>query len=153
MSKASELLQLLEEETSESLLEKIGGMFKKEFPKGWYSASKGALSSAVEMASFGIQPEKDWVNKIRDNDPAMHNLYVSPKGDKFEADVFRGGSLLVNPPEGSHLAFGSVKFGWRKKTGSGDQILKHMQDYFKKMRKVVNDNKDNMSDEHRKGTF
>jgi len=51
----------------------------------------------------------------------------------------------LNSVEGSYMAYGRVKFGWRKKTGTPEQLLKHLDNYFKKMRKVVDANKDNLA--------
>lgn len=133
------------------LMDRIKSAYMKEFPKGWMNIkiNKGLGDPSLYMM-FGIQPEEKWSSKIKDNDPGLQQMFVygvtdKEITDKIEADLFRGGSLTVKPEEGSHMAFGRVKFGWRKKKGSIEQIEKHLVNYFKKMRKVVDENKDNLS--------
>lgn len=98
-------------------------------------------------------------NRIRDNDRALQTFYVDGVNDddtlkdKLTATISRGGSLTVKPEPGSYYAFGHVKFGWRKKSGTPDQIVKHFGDYFKKVKKVIQDNKDMMPEGIETGTM
>jgi hypothetical protein len=62
--------------------------------------------------------------------------------DKIVAELSVGGGIKVDPEPGSHMAFGRVKIGWRKKTATPEKMIKGMQDYFKKMKKTLNDNRD-----------
>lgn len=98
-------------------------------------------------------------NRIRDNDRALQTFYIDGVNDddtlkdKLTATISRGDSLTVKPEPGSYYAFGHVKFGWRKKSGTPDQIVKHFGNYFKKVKKVIQDNKDMMPEGIETGTM
>lgn len=42
------------------------------------------------------------------------------------------------------MAFGRKKIGWRKKTDTPEKIIVHFTNYFKKVKKVLMDNKDKL---------
>ena len=87
-------------------------------------------------------PHKIWMN-----DRAFQKFFVYGVNEddtlqgKLQAELIQGGKLLVKPEPGSHMAFGSVKFGWRKKSGTPDQIVKHFGNYFKRVQKTIKDSK------------
>ena len=139
-------------EEVKKFMEKIETEYKKLFPKGWMNIrlDKGLGKEQLYLV-FGIQPKEKWSSNLMDNDPGLQKMFIygitsEGVGDKLEADMITGGSLTVKPEEGSYMAFGRVKFGWRKKsTGSLEDMEKHLINYFKKMKKVVEDNKDNLA--------
>jgi len=142
--------------SADDFLKEIESEFKKNFSKGWFEPSKGALGGGIYVKS-GIQSKNEHSNGIKENDPAYQIIVFNgvelgkDLPEKFMVEVSTGGSLTVKPEEGSHMAQGRVKFGWRKKTGTPEQILKHMKNYFSKMKKVYKANKSNMFDYHSKG--
>ena len=87
-------------------------------------------------------PHKIWMN-----DRAFQKFFVYGVNEddtlqgKLQAELIQGGKLLVKPEPGSHMAFGSVKFGWRKKSGTPDQIVRHFGNYFKRVQKTIKDSK------------
>jgi hypothetical protein len=133
----------------------VSAAFKKHLPhgqiKGWFS---DRLLPAVTF-HFLLQGDKSkYVMNIARNDPAYHIAQVygfdkegNIKG-KLEADVLTGGSLHVKPAPDSYMAFDSVKIGWRKKTGTPEQVVKHFDNYFGKMKKVAKDNFERIPDRH-----
>jgi len=142
--------------STEEFIKKIEQSFKKNFSKGWFRPSKGALGGGMYIKT-GIQSESKHSGGIYENDPAYQIIALrgvimgKPLPEKIEVDLSVGASLTIKPTEGSHMAQGRVKFGWRKKTGTPEQILKHLDNYFGKMKKVFDANKDNMFEDHVKG--
>mgnify|MGYP003645844243 CR=1 FL=1 len=123
--------------------------YKKHFPKGKFSAKDHKGLGRYLSVSFGIQDPKKWANDIAGNDPALHSILLDLNDDgtfptKITADMGQGGSMAIKSTN-PHMAYGRVKFGWRKKTGTPDQLLKHMTNYFAKMKKVVDANQDNLA--------
>jgi len=127
---------------------------KKIFPK---SAVYVGLDSGIGKhitIFFTIGKDKsEYANKIEHNDPARHILMIhlnddvtndSSLPDKMALELVTGGSILVAPPKDSFLAFGRAKIGFRKKTGTPNQIFKHVINYFKKMKTVWLANKNNL---------
>ena len=160
MGKIKKLLKEAEKEVNKDTLKYIDDIeseFRKKFPKGWFEKSKSALGSSIFLR-FGVQPEKDWNNKIRDNDPAFHIMFLDKIKldqeipDKFQVELTQGGSITIKPTE-QNMAQGRAKVGWRKKTGSKEQIMKHITNYFAKLRKTLDASKKDMFPEHQKGTF
>ena len=135
----------------EDFIKSVKDSFLKEFPKAWFDGSYSRSFKTIDF-EFGIQPKSKHANHIARNDPShhkliMHDIIDGEFPEKSTMEMLTGGALYVKPEEGSHLAMGSVKIGYRKKTGTPAQIVKHLQNYFKKMKKVVNDNKDNLIDD------
>jgi len=134
------------EMTPEELMSKLEAAYKSQFPKSFFSIrlDKG-FKESITMR-FGVQPKSDWENGIFHNDPAasimiIYGVQDGQLGEILEVRDAMGGSLLVKPTD-PHRAYGRVKFGWRKKKGTPEQILKHMTNYFRKMRQVVNATRD-----------
>jgi hypothetical protein len=135
---------------AEEFMAKIEDMYKKNFPKGMFmSGVRSILGGPFVSIVTGIQPKGKQSGGIIENDPAFQSFSIDLADDgsmpeKLSIDSRNGGSLATNPEKGSYMAMGRVKFGWKKKTGNLAQILKHMDLYFKKMRSVVDANKDNI---------
>lgn len=150
------VLNPVNEETKMSVsdfVSKLESTIKKIFPKSFIrvAASKN-LGSSIDVTFTLGKDKSQWENGIIHNDPLHHKWMVGWNSfvedsfvkDKIEAEISLGGSLTVEPEEGSHMAFGRVKIGWRKKTSPPDKIIKHFENYFKKMKKVLMDNKDKL---------
>lgn len=127
---------------------------KKVFPKSHVAARASTnLGSSIHL-QFALGKDKsEWQNGIIQNDPLFHswmigwNAFADGKftKDKIVAELSTGGTLKTNPEPGTHYALGSKKIGWRKKTATPEKMIKGMQDYFKKVKKVAKENKDNMT--------
>jgi len=134
-----------------TIIDQLTAAYKKEFGNAYFIAKyRTNLCNSIGM-SFGIQEKGKHENNIIQNDPAWHSVIIfgfDDEGnttDDMEVSSGSGGSIAVRPPEGSYLCYGRVKTGFRKKKkATGEQITKHMINYFKKLRKVVNEQRENI---------
>ena len=130
---------------------------RKSFPKSFLRirSSKG-LGTSIDIAFTIGKDKSEWSMGIPENDPMLHKFMIAWNqftdntftSEKILAEINQGGSLTVQPEEGSYMAFGSIKIGWRKKTATPDKIVKHFENYFKKAKKVLRDNKDKLDKRH-----
>jgi hypothetical protein len=153
ITEEGQILRVSGEEGSpeaKEFISKIETMYKKQFPKGMFNAGvRKSIGSPYISIEIGIIPREKQAHNIAMNDDGYHAFMMSLMNDgsmpeKLSIDANQGGSLKVKPEKGSHYAMGSVKFGWKKKSGTLDQVLKHMDLYFKKMRSVVDANLENI---------
>ena len=111
--------------------------YRKHFPNGWIQISESSLGGKTStFIKFGVQSTTNVVNGISENDRGFHILKI--EGQTLSLVV--GGSLAVPPPAGSHLAFGSVKVGFRKKTGTPEQLIAYLAAYCAKLRAACLEN-------------
>jgi len=136
---------------NQTIIDQITAAFKKELGNAFFRASyRTNLCESISL-SFGIQEQSKHANNIIQNDPAWHSVIIfgfDKEGNStadMEIDSGSGGTICINPPEGSHLCFGRVKTGFRKKKkATGEQVVKHLTNYFKKLKKVVDENRENI---------
>ena len=133
-------------ETGDDLAKEIEKSAKKNFPNSYYMGQFSVgIAPSVHIVFFLASDKSKTANKIAENDPAFHRFLIfgynkdGTPGPKLEATMSQG-DLTVFPGEGSHLAFDRVKVGWRKKKGTPEQIAKHFDAYFGKLKKAVKDN-------------
>ena len=119
--------------------------FKTQFPKGFitFRNRKGLSGQIVEMAIGLIGDVNDVSHKIRENDPMFHHWIIFPKGDNMEVSYLQGG-LDLHPDAGSYLAIKRIKTGFRQFTGDEQKIIKSFDKFFIKLRKLVDENKDQL---------
>jgi len=117
---------------------------KKYFPKSLVKAQHSlGLGSSIDFL-FALGTKKDWANGILHNDPAHHRWMIgfdqiTRDGKimgKMEAELSIGNSIFkaYNP---NQMGTKREKIGWRKKTGEIPVLLKHFENYFKKLRAAV----------------
>lgn len=142
----------------DDFVNKLDSIIRKHFPKSHVNVQVSKnLGKEIDVFFTLGKNKSEWVNKIAENDPLYHRFMLAWNAfedneftkDKFEAELSVGGSLKVLPGPKSYMAFDRVKIGWRKKTGTPEAILKHFDNYFNKMKKVLKDNFDNMTEEDR----
>jgi len=144
--------------TVSEFVDSLEKAIKKIFPKSLVivKASKN-LGSSIDF-TFALGKDKsEFANGIIQNDPLLHKFTIGWNSftedrfikDKIEVEAIQGGILTVMPEEGSHMAYGRVKLGFRKKTAPPEGIIKHLDNYFKKVKKILKDNMDNLTDEDR----
>lgn len=144
--------------TVDEFIKIVESAYKKQFPRGEIRTRFKASGFGGGITFyFGVQNKSDWFNNIWDNDPAASIVMIRGDFDgdqmpeKVEADLIRGKSLLIAPASDSHMAYDSVKIGWRKKSGSPEQIARHMAAYFAKMRQTVENNRGKLKHKVAKG--
>ena len=136
---------------SQQFIDETVSIFKRRFPHGWINGGlrKGLGGNEQIVFRFGIQPIEKHIGKIPQNDPGFSILVIEGIKDGelsigLRAELLQGHALTVKPTE-PHMAYGSVKFGWRNKKGNLDTIELHIGRYFKKMRNIVDENIDNLA--------
>jgi len=134
--------------TVDEFVKKLESTIKKIFPKSYVNAYASTNLGSSIMLTFALGKDKsEWAGGYMDNDPLLHKFMIGWNSfteghfikDKIQAEISQGGSLRVNPEEGSRMAYGRAKIGWRKKTASPDKIIIHFENYFKKAKKVLKD--------------
>lgn len=144
--------------TVDEFTKALEATIKKIFPKSFVRATASTNLGASIGLVFALGGGKnEWTNGIIENDPLFHRWMIGWNSftenafikDKIVAELSTGGSLKVDPEPGSHMAFGRVKIGWRKKTAPPDKMIKSMGDYFKKVKKVLKDNWDRVPERDR----
>lgn len=142
--------------TAEEFLDKIKRAIEKHMPPGQildsgFRESLGGGGRRNMHIWTSLARSKDKVSGgIWNNDYALQKFLIwdiEKDGilkDKVTVEASGSQSLSVKPEPGSYRAFDSVKFGWRKKTGTPEQIVKHFDNYFAKVAKVIKANKDNI---------
>jgi hypothetical protein len=137
--------------------EDLGKAISSIFPKSLVQVQAGkSLGDPHVYILFAVGKDKsNWVNGILQNDISLTKAFIygiTPEGmmaDRIEFDPFQGGGILVKPDPGSYMAFGNVKVGLRKKTGSPEQVFKHIVNYFTKLRTALKANYDQIPDEQK----
>ncbi len=150
MKTFKEYINESEWKVADEFIGRVEKSFKKEFPNGFFRGyAKLGLGEPHISIVFGlIEEQKDTSNSIRQNDPMYHSVMIHSNGD-FEADNLElsslQGGLNTNPEEGSYMAMKNVKTGLRNmKKGSLAKMEKSLDSFFKKLKKIVKDNKENI---------
>lgn len=138
--------------TPTEFAQKASEEFSKVFPNAWSNISVRNILGQVVSFSFGILPRENIPSKIIQNDPAYHSGLIQDIDtntglfkDKISLE-FSIASLLIKPPAGSFLAYGRVKTGFRKISGTPEKVLDGFVKYLKKLKQIVDDNKENMTE-------
>lgn len=123
---------------------KLEEVFRLYFPKSHIRALHQGHPPRINLNFRLVSDVHKLPHFIPDNDPAYSTWNMWRKGDKWEVNLLRGGTFSVKPPPGSYLAMDSLKLGWRNKTGTEEQILKHFSNYLEKAKKAMNANIENV---------
>jgi hypothetical protein len=131
---------------------------RKIFPKSYIHVKyNNSLYSSISI-SFALGKDKnEWVSGYIDNDTAWQRFSIDNKGKDLSEDPTlpefitvdtKSNSFTVKPEKDSYMAFGRVKVPFRKTTGTPDKVLKYIEKYFILLKKMLQDNKDNIPEEH-----
>ena len=142
----------------------VRAAYMQRFPRG--SCNGGITQSlGTTYLAFTTRLQGDaskLPSGIADNDAAYQKFFIDHPGrrpadgtviaqdqplpPKLTAEIIVGGGLMVTPSSPRSGAYDLVKFGWRKKAGTPEQVLKHMTNYFAKMHRVVEQNRDRLDE-------
>lgn len=155
MTKAQYTLRLLESSTdmsdSDKLASDIEQVVKKHFPDS-YINSRYVYKWSTIVVDFRLGKDRtEWSNGIDLNDPAKASLYIrNMNKDGSISDSLeltrQDGNLMVKS-NNKYLAFDRVKVPFRKTTGDPKAIVKAIDTYFSRLKKILQDNRDNLRDE------
>lgn len=134
--------------TREDFLTKAKEDFKRVFPNGYIQAyiSKGIGPDSITIRFGLIENEKELTSNIRENDPLYTIVSIYPKitlEDSYSEITTLQSGLKINPTE-KYFAMGRVKTAIRKSKGDLDKLSKTLNEYFKKVAKIVQENKENI---------
>ena len=125
-----------------NIIESFKNKFTQQFPNSMIHVSEAALSDDMVITFTLAQPE-DYPNKIINNDPMYHIIFVIDcKDGKFHVESTLSG-LYVNPRE-EYLAMSCVKTKMRKKTGTPEQVEKHLNKWLDNLKQIVVENKNDI---------
>ena len=137
--------------TNQEIINKLTEAFNKGMGNAYFRAGYYTGLTRHISLGFGIQEQSKHANGIRQNDPSFHSVLIfgfdeeGNSTDNMEVSSGTGGTISINPPKDSHLCYGRVKTGFRKKNkATGEQVVKHLTNYFKKLRKAVDANRENI---------
>lgn len=134
--------------TGHELAKAIEAKIKSHMPNSTVEVrQEKSLGETAVYLFFAVAGSKDQtVNKIWHNDISLTKAFVygvNPDGslkEKLEFDPAMGGSISTKA--------GSIKVGLRKRKGTPDQIIKHVDSYFKKLAATLKANKDQLDPRH-----
>ena len=143
-------------DSPEDMATQIEKMIKGYFPKSFANVKAVSnLGKSINITSALGSGKSEWANGIFQNDPAITSIMIHrPSNDenfmdeKMQAEGLQT-SLTISPTK-QYMAYGSLKTGWRKKSGNPEVIFKHVENHFKKLKSTIKDNLDKMTPEHRK---
>lgn len=141
------------------LAQEIKNEILKIFPKSYVNSTFSDNIISTITVRFALGKDKsEWEHGYWDNDPAQMILHIYGQNESniSKDGIINGliyvetkyGSFLVKPDTGSHYAYSRVKVPFRKTTGNGEKIVQYLKKYFLTFKKVLQDNKDRMTDEH-----
>lgn len=120
--------------------------FKRFFPNGWIKAQEDHHFCTSGSVIFGlISDKKDLSGGYINNDPMLHNFYISKPTKKGLCVEMRNARISANPPAGSYLAIYNVAPKFRKYTHNDNKkIMVRFTNYLESLKKTLLENKDNM---------
>jgi len=157
LSKASQVTRLLEEAGSDSdkLASDIESAITSIFPDSYVSVRYGNNIAPAITIAFALGKNRlEWSNGIIHNDPA-HTLFLIYGMEKdgsikkpLEPKYSMGGITVksTNP----YMVYGTVKVPFRQTKGDANAMLKLIKTYFERLKKLLQENRDKMTDEHLK---
>lgn len=139
---------------ADKFIDNVSGYFKKSFPNGTTSGGlRNTIGSDHIVFDFVLANPKVTIH----NDPVHISFLIQwgsgfgeqplslEEGAELQFNV-SSSSISINPPKGSHLAMGRVKTPLTnvKKNGSLEKFDKKLKTYVPKLRKLFDENKDNL---------
>ena len=137
----------------QEFMDKAQKEISKSFPKSGIAIRHSTnLGSSISLRFTLGKDKSEWANGIVHNDP-MHHVFSIAYGqidkdgnlaEKIKIELPMVGGWLQISSKNPHLASDRVKIGWRKKTGTPEQVLAHLGKYFQKAKALVQKHKDDL---------
>lgn len=130
--------------TADDLVAAIEGAIAKIFPESFVRVRFTAELSPVIHIMFAFTQQDGWPNRIIENDRAFHRIFVG-NGEiaadgtvppRLRTELLTGGTVY-----GPNVTNG-VRVGWRNRTGTPQQIVKHIATYFGRLATVLREHPD-----------
>jgi hypothetical protein len=130
-------------ENVEDFIVQIETAIKNSFPKSRVNVRIDGLGKESLFIGFSLGKDKsEFSSGILQNDILwtqiwIHNLLPFDPNKKYKVELSVGGSISTKPEEGSYLAYGKEKTGWRNFTATPDNIVKKLDKYFKNTKDIL----------------
>jgi len=143
-------------QTVAELQSAVEAAIRRSFPHGQLQLRfSNSFGSPAISGRFTIAANShELVNGIEHNDLG-HTIFFIYGLDKdgnipgpLTFDPSLGGKVIVNPGPGSYMAYDSVRVGLSKKTGTPEQIVKHIEGYFAKLLATLRSNRERLPQDH-----
>lgn len=130
--------------TADGLVAAIEGAISSLFPESFIKVRFTTGLSPVIHIVFAFTKEDGWPSHIIENDRAFHRIFVG-NGEigsdgalppKLKVEVLTGGTVY-----GPNVTNG-VKVGWRNRTGTPQQVVRHIATYFGRLATVLQEHPD-----------
>lgn len=132
-------------ETVEDFATEIEKTFFSQFPDSSIHVSVGNEQGSGKgkkyiTIKYTLGKKGEYPNNISMNDPFYSMISIFGMKDenfsstKIKAELYTGGKVIVDT---STTPSTSVKIGWRNKTATPVNIIKHLGNYFKKSKDVA----------------
>lgn len=119
--------------------DKIKQSFLESFPKGYINIKPFKPSGGGEdglSLTIGLIGDINHVcSNIRENDPMLHKFLIYKNGNTYTA-VLVHGCLYLKSANPAYM-METWKTGFRKSTGNSDKIYKVYNNFFKKLKNIV----------------
>ena len=140
---------------ADEFVAQLDNAIRKHFPKSFIKvAKKKSLGEHHIYLNFYVGATRaNWANGIPDNDisrTAALIYGVDEEGNlapRLRLNTVTGGTFIVKPTS-KYLAYSHIKVGFRKKTGTPEQIVQHVDKYFAKLSQTIKLNLDKIPDDH-----
>jgi hypothetical protein len=116
--------------------------FLELFPNSYFSVTKASLSDS-SMVHFTLLQRDDYPNKIINNDPMYHIICIDANDDGT-ISIHNTLSGLAVKPTNRMYAMETIKTGIRKKTGSAEQVTRHVDKWLDQLKETVVAQRDNI---------
>ena len=127
----------------ELFMTEVEKSFKSYFPNARFEIGYYKLFGEYIQISFGLVALNELTGNYEINDPVKHSYLIDMKGDDYVVES-RCSGISINPEEGSYMAMGRVKTGFRNFTLSPEKSIKRFQTFFKRLRVLVDVNESNI---------
>lgn len=130
--------------TAENLVEALRTTITGLFPESFVRVECSTRIATTIHIVFAFARREGWSNGIIENDRAFHRIFVG-NGEierdgtlpaRVKAELLTGGKVY------GPNATNGVKVGWRNRTGTPDQIVKHLATYFAKLETAIREHPD-----------
>lgn len=138
----------------ETVLHNLENIFYKYFPKSFVQAkfSVKLMPSATVVIALG-KDKSEWPSGYWENDPMDTRFWIygmDKEGNYQNLSLECSGiSIMTVPPEGSYLAFGSIKVPFRKGKGDQKSIERTFESAISKLHDAVKANADDIQQAHK----
>ncbi len=130
--------------TATDLVDDIRGTISHIFPDSFVKVRFETSLSPVIHIVFAFDQKDGWPNGIIENDRAFHRIFVG-NGEiatdgtlppRLKAELLTGGTVY-----GPNVT-NRVRVGWRNRTGTPQQIVKHLSTYFGRLNGAIQSHPD-----------